>query len=82
VIRTVATSILRDPATDALPKRIAETLAKGRELVKAAKGLKCQVVRSGARLDSAVKIRCAPVVPLLPGRQAKPLKSHKMAQLF
>jgi hypothetical protein len=34
VIRTVATSILRDPATDALPKRIAETLAKGRELVK------------------------------------------------
>jgi hypothetical protein len=34
------------------------------------------------RLDSAAKTRCAPVVPLAPGRQTKPLKSHKMAQLF
>ena len=33
-----------------------------------------------ARLDSAAKNRCAPVVPLATGRQAKPLKSHKMAQ--
>ncbi len=37
---------------------------------------------SPVRLDSAAKNRCAPVVPLAPGRQSKPLKSHKTVQLF
>jgi hypothetical protein len=33
-----------------------------------------------ARLDSAAKNRCAPVVPLATGIQPNPLQSHKMAQ--